>query len=98
MLKMVSDDIQWLYVIGDKITVETKGKDKLRESMTVYFKSTPPGVKSEIEWIRATSTRVAAFERASWPSKTGTKSQASLSVYEFKKDKIIRVYYYPSEK
>ena len=31
MLSMVSDDIQWLNVAGDKINVETRGKDKLRE-------------------------------------------------------------------
>src|SRR6188508_766596 len=30
MMSMVTDDIQWLNVVGDKITVETKGKEQLR--------------------------------------------------------------------
>ena len=97
MMKMVSKDIQWIYITGDKIAVETKGKEALRKSLAAYFKSAP-GVKSDLEWTRATSSRVAALERASWKSKTGVKSQSSLSVYEFKKGKIIRVYYYPSER
>ena len=60
MLSMVSDDIQWLNVAGDKITVETQGKAKLRESLTAYFKSMP-NAKSELEWVRVTASRVAAW-------------------------------------
>src|SRR5262245_8251837 len=41
MLTMVTDDIQWLNVAGDKITVEAQGKARLRDSLTAYFKSTP---------------------------------------------------------
>src|SRR6185369_6009688 len=92
MLSMASDDIQWLTVVGDKITVETQGKAKLRESMTAYFKSTPTA-KSELQWVQATASRVAALERASWQGKTGPKSQSSLSVYEFRDGLISRVYY-----
>ncbi|MDQ3257025.1 MAG: nuclear transport factor 2 family protein [Acidobacteriota bacterium] len=47
MLSMVTEDIQWLSVAGDKITVETKGMLKLRESMAAYFKSTK--AKAELE-------------------------------------------------
>ena len=97
MLSMVSDDIQWLNVAGDKITVETQGKDKLRESLAAYFKSNP-STKSELEWVRATASRVAALEKAAWQSKSGPKSQASLSIYEFRGVLISRVYYYPVEK
>lgn len=97
MLGMVSDDIQWLNVAGDKITVETEGKPKLRESMAAYFKSTPTA-QSELGWVQATASRVAALERASWQGKSGPKSQAGLSVYEFRDGLISRVYYYPVEK
>jgi hypothetical protein len=97
MLSMVSDDIQWLNVAGDKITVETQGKEKLRESSATYFKSTP-SAKSELEWVRVTAARVAALERAAWQGKSGPKSQASLSIYEFRGGLISRVYYYPVEK
>ena len=37
----MSEDIQWLSVVGDKLIVETQGKAKLRESMTAYFRATP---------------------------------------------------------
>lgn len=63
MLSMVSDDIQWLNVAGDKITVETQGKAKLRENLAAYFKSRP-SARSELEWVRETASRVAALERA----------------------------------
>ena len=96
MLSMATDDIQWLMVVGDKITVETQGKAQLRASMTAYFKSTK--AKSQLEWIQTTASRVAALERASWQGKSGPKSQASLSVYEFSGGLISRVYYYPAEK
>ncbi len=97
MLGMVTDDMQWISLAGDKITVETEGKAKLRESLTGYFKSTP-GVRSELEWVQATASRVAALERVSWAGKSGPKSQAGLSVYEFREGLVMRVYYYPSEK
>ena len=97
MLRMVSDDIQWLSVAGDKITVETQGKAKLRESMVAYFKSAPT-VKSELDWVQGTASRVAALERVGWLGKSGPKSQASLSIYEFRAGLITRVYYYPAEK
>ena len=97
MLSMVSDDIQWLNVAGDKITVETQGKPQLRESLAAYFKSTP-SAKSELQWVQVTASRVAALERAAWQSKSGPKSQASLCVYEFRDALISRVYYYPVEK
>ena len=97
MLNMVSDDVQWLNVTGDKVSVEAQGKLRLRESLTAYFKSTP-SAKSDLEWVQATASRVAAMERASWQGKSGPRSQASLSVYEFRGGLISRVYYYPAEK
>ena len=97
MLNMVSEDIQWLSVDGDKITVETKGKGPLRESLAGYFKSSP-SAQSTLEWIHATSARVAAHEKSTWKTKSGMKSQTSLSVYEFHQGLITRVYYYPAEK
>jgi hypothetical protein len=37
------------------------------------------------------------MERASWSGKNRAKSQRSLSVYEFRNGKILRVYYFPAE-
>ena len=73
MMKMVTDDVQWLYVVGDKIVVETKGKAALRKSLTAYFKGAT-GTTSELKWTQATHSRVAALEQASWPTKNGVKS------------------------
>lgn len=97
MLSMVSDDIQWISVAGDKVTIETQGKARLRESLAAYFESVP-SARSELEWVRVTASRVAALEKAMWQSKSGPRSQASLSVYEFSGGLISRVYYYPAEK
>lgn len=97
MMSMVSDDIQWLSVAGDKIAVETQGKAALRDSLTSYFTSTP-SAKSALEWVQGSEFRVAALERASWTGKSGPKSQSSLAIYEFSDGLIVRVYYYPVEK
>jgi hypothetical protein len=97
MLNMVSDDIQWLSVAGDKIVVETQGKAQLGESMSGYFNSTP-SARSELKWVQQTATRVAALERANWQSAGGARSQESLCVYEFRDGLIARVYYHPVEK
>jgi hypothetical protein len=97
LLTMVSDDIQWLTLAGDKIVVETQGKAQLRESLSAYFESTP-SARSELQWVQQTTARVAAMERATWQGSAGPKSQASLCVYEFRDGLIARVYYYPVER
>jgi hypothetical protein len=97
MLSMVTEDIQWLTLAGDKLTIETDGKPKLRQSMVAYFKSNP-SANSELKWVQVTKSRVAAQEKASWQAKAGPKSQSSLSVYEFRDGLIARVHYYPAEK
>lgn len=96
MLEMVDDGIQWLSVNGTKISVETEGKTALKESMEKYFQECP-SCKSSLEWVQTAGSRVTAKERASWAGKNGPREQSSLSVYEFKSGKIIRIYYFPGE-
>jgi len=96
MIAMADENIQWLMVDGAKVSVETEGKAALRESMVRYFRSCS-SCKSSLEWIQRAGSRVTAMERASWTGKSGAKSQKSLSVYEFRGDKILRVYYFPAE-
>lgn len=96
MLALADENIQWLIVDGAKVSVETEGKAALRESMVRYFRSCP-SCKSSLEWIQRAGSRVTAMERASWTGKSGAKSQRSLSVYEFRGDKILRVYYFSAE-
>jgi hypothetical protein len=97
MLEMVTEDIEWLHVAGNKLVVESAGKAQLRKGMEGYFKSLPSS-KSELLWTEVTPTRVATLEKATWQSKSGEKSQVSLAVYEFRDELISRVYYYPAEK
>jgi hypothetical protein len=96
MLALADENVQWLIVDGAKVSVETEGKAALRESMVRYFRSCP-SCKSSLEWIQKAGSRVTAMERASWSGKSGPKSQRSLSVYEFRGDKILRVYYFSAE-
>lgn len=96
MLSLVDDNIQWLHIHGEKLTVNTNGKAALRESMTRYFRSCA-SCKSSLEWVQTAGNRATAMERASWTGKQGPKSQSSLSVYEFRDGKVLRVYYFPAE-
>ena len=96
MLDAVDENVQWLSVDGAKIAVEAEGKKALRQSMESYFRGCP-SCKSNLEWIQTAGIRVTALERASWSGKSGPKSQKSLSVYEFRDGKIVRVYYFPAD-
>ncbi|MFN2510311.1 MAG: nuclear transport factor 2 family protein [Pyrinomonadaceae bacterium] len=96
MLGAVDENVQWLTVNEAKVTIETEGKKALRESMERYFRRCP-SCKSSLEWVEKSGSRVTAMERATWSGKSGLKSQTSLSVYEFRHGKILRVYYFPAE-
>ena len=96
MLNLADENVQWLSIHEAKVTVETEGKDALRASMVRYF-SDCPSCKSTLEWVREAGSRLTAMERASWTAKSGPKSQAGLSIYEFRDGKILRVYYFPAD-
>lgn len=96
MLRMVSDDVQWLSVDGDRIAVETGNKEELRRSMDAYFGSCG-GCSAKLLHVFSTGTRVSALEQAGSSNDAGERAQ-SLSVYEFSDGLIRRVYYFPVEK
>ncbi len=93
MHELLDEDVKWLTISGEKITVETTGKKALGERMVAYFRNCND-CKSSLDWVQTKGNRVLAMERASWRSKTALKSHASLSVYEFRNQKILRVYYF----
>lgn len=98
MLALAADGVQWLSVDGQKLALETEGKDALRASMAKYFQQCP-SCKSELVWLKTAGSRVTAQERASWTNRAGAAvSQSSLSVYELKDGRIVRVYYFPAER
>ena len=96
MLEMVADDVQWLSIDGDKITVEAKCKEVLRSSMVEYFKSCA-SCRSRLTHTFSTNSRVSALEVASFETSTGVQEQRSVSLYEFSNGLIKRVYYFPAE-
>jgi hypothetical protein len=96
MLKLTTEDVEWLTVEGTKVSIETAGKGAMRTSMAAYFKRCPT-CRSVVEIGPATGVRVAAIETASWQSQKGPRNQRSLSVYELHAGLIRRVYYYPVE-
>lgn len=97
MATFVTDDVQWLSIDGNQVSLETAGKDALIKAMDDYFRSCPT-CQSELGGLVSSRDRVSALEVASWQGKDGLKSQRGLSVYEFADDLISRVYYFPAER
>jgi ketosteroid isomerase-like protein len=96
MLSLAHIDIEWLSIDGTRISIETQGRNALGDSMRKYFASCP-SCRSRLTEVRSSAQRVSAVEVASWRGKAGTRSQRSLSVYEFEQGRIRRVYYFPAE-
>ena len=96
MAQYVTEDVQWLSVNGDKITIETSGKENLVAAMSGYFKSCP-SCQSQLEDFTVLGSRVSVVEEASWRRSGELRSQKSLTVYEFSNNLIHRVYYFPAE-
>ena len=96
MAQYVTEDVQWLSVNGDKITVETSGKENLVAAMSGYFKSCP-SCQSQLEDFTVLGSRISVVEEASWRGNGELRSQKSLAVYEFSNNLIHRVYYFPAE-
>jgi len=94
---LVADDIEWLSIAGERVTVEARGKGDLIESMDGYFKSCPT-CRSALSGVVSTASRVSVVEISSWQGKSGPRSQSAISVYEFSSGMIIRVYYFSEEK
>jgi len=97
MSKFVTEDVQWLSVNDDSISIETKGKAALVTAMTEYFQSCPT-CQSHLTGTIASNDRVSTIEVASWMGKDGPKTQSGIAVYEFSGSLIKRVYYFPAEK
>jgi hypothetical protein len=97
MLALAHADVEWLFVAGAEIAVETRGKDALRTSMTSYFASCPT-CRSTAEVYRQVGPYVSALEHAEWQADGKAKRQSSLCVYELQDRLVRRVWYYPAVK
>jgi len=97
MAERVATDFVWFNVTSDRATVEVKGRDMLRKTLSNYFEGTPT-VRSEIDGVANAGDYVSFRERATWTSLLGQRSQSSLAVYEVKSGLITRAWYYPAAK
>lgn len=96
MLAQVDADVELVWLDGGVATVDTKGRDALRQFLTEYFAANAD-VRSQLTWLSASHERVAAMETVAWTGAGGRRTQSSLSVYEFSAGKIRRVWYFPAE-
>ena len=95
MLDLVTDDVRWMSLKNDKVTVEAKGKSELSESMASYFEGLP-STRARIVASRTIGQFVMVIEESGWESKGEMKSQCAISVYEMKEQLILNVWYFDS--
>lgn len=96
MLSLATEDVEWMSVSSDGLSVETRGRDALRDNTASTFRSCPT-CQASLEQVRRVGSRVTVVERSVWDSATGLMSRRSLSVYEFRGGLISRVYAFPAD-
>lgn len=94
MATLVHEDITWLAVQGDSVSVQSQGVDMLKSGLSGYFEAIPSAL-STVEAVMEADRFVSVWERAHWESNGQPASQSSLAVYEVVDDRIKRVWYYP---
>lgn len=95
MLDLAAEDVRWMYVAGDQLSIETSTRLQLREAMAGYFASTP-GARAEIRSITESGSFVHTVEKAYWNSNGVDKNQCSMAVYQFVEGKVLNVWYFPA--
>ena len=95
MIEACAEDIMWMMVGADEISVEAGGAEALREGMAAYFESVP-SASSVLRSAVESGPFVVTVEEARWESGGETKSQCSAAVYEAKEGKVQNVWYFPS--
>lgn len=93
MMSLVTADVRWFTVSGDRLRSETSGSEALKDFLAGYFKSCPT-CRSKITGVSKLGARVSVAETASWSTPEGRKTNDSFAVYEFENGRIARVYYY----
>ncbi|MDX1673071.1 MAG: nuclear transport factor 2 family protein [Balneolaceae bacterium] len=96
MLTHVSDDFQLYYILPDSVMLDIHDSNQLRSFLNRYFIDYP-NVRSEISDITQVGNLVTFIEVARW-GENGVNKQSSLAVYEFRKGKISRAWYYQAER
>lgn len=94
VVSFLTPDFTWINVVGDSVSIEARGPADIRAQLAAYFRELPTA-RSELEDVTVLGPWVSARERAHWVGARGPRSQASLSVYEVRRGRLRRVWYYP---
>ena len=92
IIDLVHEDFRWLTVTADQAVVDVSGREQLRAWLEGYFQSTP-GAGSKLEQLITDGCLASTVERASWMSGGEKRSQTALASYQFRGDRILRVWY-----
>ena len=97
MRALWADDIVWLDVDGETVSVAVRGASAFETAMTAYFKSYPD-VRSTLAGEMESGVFLSGVETVSWTSNAVDRSQSGPVVYEVREGKVLRVWYYPATK
>lgn len=95
MLQLTNQDVHWMSVSGQQLSVETNSQSALEKAMTEYFESIP-SARSDLVSISYSGPFVHTVEQAFWISGGLEKSQCSMAIYQLDNSKISQVWYFPS--
>jgi len=95
MLSLATEDVKWMSVSADIVSIETADRQALRSAMQRYFNSMPTA-RSEVRQTSESGGFVYSLEAISWTANGTEKSQCSMAVYELNAGKIKNVWYFPS--
>ena len=96
MLALMHDEVQWLSVEADTVTVFANGKADLAAQMRDYIAS-PMATTSEVSAGVVDGKFVSVREIARWTNAEGEeREQSALAVYEIEDGLVRRVWYYPA--
>jgi hypothetical protein len=91
-----SEDVVWMSINGDKLIVDTAGREALRDAMDDYFRATP-AVHSEFVITSVVGPYVTVRETVRWRTPAGVRTQTALGVYELQGGKVKKVWYFPAQ-
>jgi hypothetical protein len=95
MHDVATEDIRWMSLADEQLSVETSNQAQLREAMADYFVNVP-SARAEILSITEIGPFVHTVEEAFWGSDGAEKSQCSMAVYELSGGRVRNVWYFPA--
>lgn len=98
MMALVHDDIKYMFISGDQIYTETNGKAHLSRYLVPFFENNPNAL-SRIKNSKQSGNFIQLLEAAISVDVQGKeRSQCSFSMYQFKDNLIVNVWYFDAHK